>query len=198
MWVALQHRHNSGAFLYQEDHRSSWPQSKAGPTTAAQGVRRKGACWESKVTIKSSSSLPLSILLKGRGREVARIATHPGFGYNWDLSPDGAQIAMMFPVGENRIRLLPLGGGAPRDLVIRSWYGFSQGPDWAPDGKGFYVASSTPRGSTLLYIDVEGHANAVWEQKGSFATWGVPSPDGRRLAMLGSTVDSNVWMIENF
>ena len=81
---------------------------------------------------------------------------------------------------------------------MEGWYCFNGGPDWAPDGKGFYVSSRSPRGATLLYIDVGGHAIPMWEQKGSFETWGVPSPDGRHLAILGYTVDSNVWMLENF
>jgi Tol biopolymer transport system component len=87
--------------------------------------------------------------VKGRGREVTRVATHPGVFAHWDLSPDGSQIAMLFQGGENRIRLLPLGGGAPRDLAVKGRSGFNSGPDWAPDGKGFYVSSSSPRGATL-------------------------------------------------
>jgi len=136
--------------------------------------------------------------IKGRGREVTRIATKPGFPYNWDVSPDGSLIALEIPARDNRIRLLPLAGGEPRDLVVNGWSGFSEGPDWTPDGKGFYVGISSPKGATLLYIDLIGHARAVWEQKGSFRIWGVPSPDGRHLAILGRTVDSNVWMLENF
>jgi hypothetical protein len=69
---------------------------------------------------------------------------------------------------------------------------------WALDGKGFYVASSSPRGATLLYIDLKGQASPVWEQKGGVETGDVPSPDGHHLAILGYTVDSNVWMLENF
>lgn len=38
----------------------------------------------------------------------------------------------------------------------------------------------------------------MWDQKGGLVTWGDHSPDGRHLAILGYTVDSNVWMIENF
>jgi hypothetical protein len=38
----------------------------------------------------------------------------------------------------------------------------------------------------------------MWEQKGSYAAWGVPSLDGRHLAILAYTVDSSVWMLENF
>jgi len=54
--------------------------------------------------------------VKGRGSEVTRIATDPRAEYNWDLSPDGSQIATLFPAGENRIRLIPIQGGASRDL----------------------------------------------------------------------------------
>jgi hypothetical protein len=137
--------------------------------------------------------------VRGRGREVTRIAIDPrAGGWFWDLSPDGSQVAELFPAEQNRIRLVPLGGGAPRDLFVNGWSGFYQGPDWAPDGKGFYVGSYSPRGTTLLYIDLKGHASAVWEQKGGFATLGLPSPDGNHLAILGYTVDSNVWMLENF
>jgi eukaryotic-like serine/threonine-protein kinase len=136
--------------------------------------------------------------VKGRGREVARIATDPRFDYGWRLSPDGAQIAVLFPEDENRIRVLPLEGGESRDLTVEGWYGFNNGPDWAPDGKGFYVSSQSPRGATLLYVDLNGHATAVWEQKGSFRTCGIASPDGRHLAILGYTVGSSVWMLEGF
>ena len=50
----------------------------------------------------------------------------------------------------------------------------------------------------LLYVDLEGRATSLWQQKGSYGTWGVPSPDGSKLAILGTTVDQNVWMLENF
>jgi Tol biopolymer transport system component len=105
---------------------------------------------------------------------------------------------MLFSAEENRVRLMPLGAGAPRDFVVSGWYGLRDGPNWSPDGKGFYVGSSSPSGVTLLYIDVNGRASPVWEQKTSFDIWTVPSPDGRHLALEGWTVNSNVWMLENF
>ena len=52
-----------------------------------------------------------------------------------------------------------------------------------------------------------GNAHVLRQQKGSlsptikagsFGPWGVPSPDGRHLAMLGWTRNSNVWMLEGF
>jgi Tol biopolymer transport system component len=138
--------------------------------------------------------------VKGRGREVTRVEIKPGFDYTWGLSPDGSQIALLFPSFENRIRLLARQGREPRDIVVNGWYGFNSGinPTWHPEGKGFYVGSSSSKSATLLYVDLEGHAHPLWEQTGSNATWGVPSPDGRHLAILASTVDSNVWLLEDF
>ncbi|HXJ93646.1 MAG TPA: protein kinase [Terriglobia bacterium] len=136
--------------------------------------------------------------LKGRGREVTRVAIDPRGWYWWALSPDGSQIAILFPAGENRVRLIPVEGGAPRDVVANGWWGFDELASWSPDGKGFYIGASVPGGATLLYVDLNGHARPVWVEKGSFQIWGVPSPDGRHLAILGWTVDSNVWMIKNF
>jgi len=135
--------------------------------------------------------------VQGRGREVTRVAIDPRGWYWWELSPDGSQIAMLFPPGENRIRLIPVEGGAPRDVVANGSWGFGEGPSWSSDGKGFYIGRLVPGGTTLLYVDLNGHTSPVWAQKGSFQTWGVPSPDGRHLAMLGWTANGNVWMVEN-
>jgi hypothetical protein len=34
--------------------------------------------------------------------------------------------------------------------------------------------------------------------RGGTGTYGVPSPDGRHLAMQKMTVEGNLWMMENF
>jgi hypothetical protein len=69
--------------------------------------------------------------------------------------------------------------------------------NWATDGNGLFVATTLCQ---LLYVDMEGRAEVLWQQgiTGRNLTWGVPSPDGRHLAMLGYTMDSNVWMLEGF
>lgn len=52
----------------------------------------------------------------------------------------------------------------------------------------------------LLYVNLEGRASVLWEQNlaGRWLTWGTPSPNGRYVALLGYTADSNVWLLENF
>jgi eukaryotic-like serine/threonine-protein kinase len=135
--------------------------------------------------------------VKGKGRELTRLAIDPSGNYGWDLSSDGSTIAIVKKLGESRIRFISLSGGPERSVTVEGWTGFNS-LDWAADGKGVFVSSVTPRGATLLYVDLEGKAHILSEQPGSTQTWGVPSPDGRYLALLGGTLESNAWIIENF
>jgi hypothetical protein len=54
------------------------------------------------------------------------------------------------------------------------------------------------RSAVLLSVDLQGNARVLWEHAGSFKTNGVPSPDGRRLAIQRWTVDGSIWMMETF
>jgi hypothetical protein len=101
---------------------------------------------------------------------------------------------------EGHIQLLALDGHRERDIRVKGWPGFT-GYSWAPDGKGIYCGTMRPQGATLLYVDLDGKAQVLWEQKGAtggFGTWGVPSPDGQYLAIMSEAMDSNLWMLENF
>ena len=73
------------------------------------------------------------------------------------------------------------------------------GLDWSPDGKGFYTGSVSPQRLTLLYVDLKGNAKVLWQYKGSSGVIaGVPSPDGRHLAIDALAMNNNVWMLEGF
>ena len=136
---------------------------------------------------------------KGRGRELVRITARlqPEM-VSWDLSPDGSRIAYAESDDqEGRIHFVSLAGGAIPDLVVRSCYGFSA-LAWAADSEGLFVTSTGVNATRILYVDLQGHAYPLWEHQGSWISCPVPSPDGRHLAILGPTGDSNAWMLENF
>jgi Tol biopolymer transport system component len=146
--------------------------------------------------------------LKGRGRELARfdidpLASYPG-DYFWDLSPDGASIAILRS-SEPTIHLLSLGRAASRVIVVKGWNGF-QKVNWAPDGKALIVSSATEQDAVLLRVDLGGRAYLLWKHEGgldpaisrSDAPWGLPSPDGHHLAIYDGTTSGNIWMMENF
>ena len=95
-----------------------------------------------------------------------------------------------------------MAGGEAHEVYVKGRSGLST-LNWAADGKGLLVGAGglTVSGS-LLYVDLEGRAEVLWQQSGAGlfgGTQGVASPDGRRLALLGYGVaDYNVWMLENF
>jgi serine/threonine protein kinase len=137
--------------------------------------------------------------LKSRGKVLRAIDTDPTASYNLALSPDGSRFAISRGgEAEIHIRLLSLPGGADREITVKGWPNLT-GLDWSPDGKGLYCGSVSPQARTVLYVNVEGNARVLWQYKGAGGEiWGVPSPDGRYLAILGEVTNSNVWMVEGF
>jgi Tol biopolymer transport system component/predicted Ser/Thr protein kinase len=136
--------------------------------------------------------------LMGKPHEVRSFGIHPGGLHNWMPSPDGSRLVLIeFNALEGHIRLLSLKGDPDLDFVVKGWAGFNS-VDWAADGKSLFVSSQSPTSSTLLHVDLEGHATPLWDQRGGWRTWAITSPSGRELAIAGMTSGSNVWMIDNF
>jgi Tol biopolymer transport system component len=136
--------------------------------------------------------------LVGKAHEVLTVGIHPGARDNWMLSPEGSRLAFTeFNALEGRIRLLSLKGDPDRDFVVKGWAGFNS-VDWAADGKSLFVSSQSPTSSTLLHVDLEGHATSLWDRRGSWRTYAIAAPNGRELAIGGVARNSNVWMMENF
>jgi serine/threonine protein kinase len=119
-----------------------------------------------------------------------------GFDYWWQLSPDGSKIGIVKKHG-NRIRLVPLSGGPSKTITIN---GYSDLLEffWATDSQSMFVSTGTPGRVSLLRVSLIGEAQPIWHRPQSTHTWGFPSPDGRHLAILNSSTESNVWMIDNF
>ena len=134
--------------------------------------------------------------VKGRGRELAELKTDATADYQWDLSPDGARIAIL-KNREGRIQILSLNGRAPQEITVKGWNSLTNAV-WTADGKGLFVASLKEEGSVLMGVDLQGNTRILWEHTGGVGTYAVPSPVGRHLAMIGWTLDSNIWMMENF
>jgi Tol biopolymer transport system component len=133
----------------------------------------------------------------GKAHEVRSIGVYPGGLFNWVPSPDGSRLALIeFNAREGRIRLLSLRGEPERDFVAKGWAGFDS-VYWAADGRSLFVTSRSPTSTTLLHVDLEGHATPLWDQRGS-GIYVIAAPNGRELSIAGTTSGSNVWMIENY
>jgi len=140
--------------------------------------------------------------VKGRGAELLRIDTDPGATYSWALSPDGTQLAVLNP-DEGRIRILHL-DGRPKEEIAPKNFTFGEALEWAADGKGLFVDNPTAKGTALSYLDLRGNTHVVWEEttsigaRGIETPWGIPSRDGKHLAINGIFASSNVSLLENF
>jgi eukaryotic-like serine/threonine-protein kinase len=136
--------------------------------------------------------------ISGKRNDVIRIPTEPGYQCPFGLSPDGSQIAIADPHwNSDEITVIPSHGGQSRILRVKGYRNLSS-LDWTADSKGMFVESWIPSGALLLHVDLNGNAQPLWRQPGISLIWGVSSPDGRHLAISGSSADANVWMIDNF
>ena len=133
---------------------------------------------------------------KGRKGEVAQFAIDPNGQYAWDVSPDGATIVIL-KSSQAKISLLSLNSGGSKEIRVNG----ADNADsvvWMQSGKGLLVSSRIPRSSVLLHVDLAGNSHLLWKKDGGIGTFGIPSPDGRHLAMLGWTLNSNIWEMEKF
>jgi DNA-binding winged helix-turn-helix (wHTH) protein/Tol biopolymer transport system component len=133
---------------------------------------------------------------KGRGSEIARFETEAGAPeYNWALSPDASAIAIL-KQGDNRIHILSLKGQPQEVITVARWTNLAS-VYWGPDAKGLYTMNKDKVGVTLLYVDLQGEGHPLLQLDGYSVAYAIPSPDGRRLAIVATARSSNVWRLEN-
>jgi hypothetical protein len=92
--------------------------------------------------------------VKGIGGELMRFDTDPNAEYEWDLSPDGTQIAV-HKFMEGRIHVLSLSGQLAREISVNGWSRF-EALHWAADGRGLLGCSRRQMISVLLHVDLQG------------------------------------------
>jgi len=134
--------------------------------------------------------------MKGRGEELARFEAERGVDYHWALSPDGTRIAIL-KVGSPRIYTLHLDGHPRQDTSVTGWSNLAR-LFWDADGKGWFTSAKTRTGWALLHVDQQGKASLLSERQGAARFYGLPSPDGRHLAINATSTSGNAWIIERF
>jgi hypothetical protein len=134
--------------------------------------------------------------VRGKGPELARTRWSVELLGDWDISPDGLQVAIPnHDAREARIRVVSLepkpNQPRERELVLPGVTAL-HGLVWAADGQGWFVSVDTTVGNQLLYVYLDGRFHSLGDIHG----WAVPSPDGRRVAFLNTIVATNAWLIE--
>jgi hypothetical protein len=84
-----------------------------------------------------------------------------------------------------------------QEIKIPEWS--NSGPiAWATNGKAVFVPVVDPEGAKLLNVSLRGDFHTLRINRGGNYTSGVPSPDGRHLAIESTADNRNIWMMENF
>jgi len=137
-------------------------------------------------------------LSKGRGGELTRISVDPETDTGpIKLSPDGKRLAVIRNTAAS-LQILSLKGELLREVKIPTW-DHDTGPiTWAADSRSLYVPAAAPSGALLLHISLAGAVHVLRKNEGGPYTSGIPSPDGRHIAIGTSVKTENVWTMENF
>jgi hypothetical protein len=134
--------------------------------------------------------------IRGKGPELARIKWSVEVLGDWDVSPDGSEIAIPnHDSRDARIRIVSLEPQPklPREReVVLPGIANLRGLVWAADGQAWFVSVDTTVGHRLLYVYTDGQFRSLGDIEG----WAVPSPDGRSVAFLNSITATNAWTID--
>ena len=105
-----------------------------------------------------------------------------GEGSVGGLSPDGKWALSVFTGSPQRITLLPVGAGEPREVSVPGMEHFENGgARFLPDGKRLLVNATEPGHAVRTYVqDIAGGKPRPLTPEGSIAD--LPSPDGRWVA----------------
>jgi hypothetical protein len=126
---------------------------------------------------------------------MARIAAEGD--HDWMLSPDGAQIAFLkSPGNPMEVQFISLRGGETRTMQVPGVYG--GGLVWASDCQGVLMGTEGTNSVTLLRVDLKGNVQPIWQQPHRGGIAGLPSPDGRHIALSFNGGNNTVWLIDHF
>jgi len=135
--------------------------------------------------------------LKGLGKELTRFDRNPDSSdLACELSPDGTHLAFIAGPADP-IRIRSLRGGPDRVIPTKGWNSKHE-MYWATNGKGLLVTNNVKGGADLVLFDFDGNARVLWHNNGGYYPWGFESPDGRHVAITGSELSRNLWMMEDF
>ncbi len=135
------------------------------------------------------------------GKKQTNLTNNPAADRITSVSPDGTQIAFTSYRDGNKaeIYLMNLDGTNVRRLTNNEQ--FEDAPSWSPDGKCIIFArdlkpstdtsSNTPSDGEIFSIDINGTNEKRLTNKPGFDGGPQYSPDGKKIAFYGPTLDKN-------
>ena len=155
--------------------------------------RPRGGTWSIFYSFDPSTGDQRELFRGDAGAAPAASRDWPGM-HKWTISPDGAHLAETD--GDN-IEVSSIMGKRERTVHLDGSPSLAS-VDWSADGKAFWVSHDESKRTVLSRVTLDGHAELLWNMDHFVATWAISSPDGRYLAIMAGSQNSNAWLFENF
>src|SRR5215470_17797793 len=81
------------------------------------------------------------------------------------------------------------------EIALNGWGGLGY-VSWMPDGRNLIVGHQENCCASLLSAGMAGDVRVLWKQNGGVAISGIPSPDGRRIAIWLWAMNENFWILD--
>jgi DNA-binding winged helix-turn-helix (wHTH) protein/Tol biopolymer transport system component len=178
----------------------------------SQPVLKASGLWDAECARVPSGLCIYSTICEGKqvfykfNPENGKVTGFPGANlignnFNWILAPDGMHAAWATQPdssGQIGIRILTISNASMRDIAVPGWADL-YGVDWADDSRSLWVAARNSAGSSaILHVLTSGKVIRALDFKHQNLDWVIPSPDGKRLAVVLEMNRSNVSLIDNF
>jgi len=133
-------------------------------------------------------------------KELLHVPWIPGISfYDWDISPDGSQLAYIDEATDpNDIAIVNL-ASMPEIKHIRVAHRSAlRTLVWDSMGAGFYSSAYDINGELLqlLHIEMDGKYHVLRSELDTKDGWAIPSRDGKHLLMQGYSPNSNIWLLQ--
>jgi DNA-binding winged helix-turn-helix (wHTH) protein/Tol biopolymer transport system component len=142
----------------------------------------------------------------GKGKEIlpGKLRNDGGLNF-WTLSPDGKYLVTAKPRNpgeEPALRIIRVASGAEQEIAVPE-IALLIGMDWAADSKSVWIGGYLGRGSWgtrsgILNVALSGKVRVALQGLNPEIWYAIPSWDGRHLALMGRTQNSNLWLLQNF
>jgi len=133
----------------------------------------------------------------GQKQELLRLQENEPYYFNWTLSRDGKRLAtarVSTGRGPAVIHVRELDTGRNVDLPLAPGVG-AQFIDWAADNRSLWIKTNSGDTQSLVRMDLTGRITSAFDSRQPDLGWGIPSPNGKRLAILQGSPRANAWLI---
>jgi dipeptidyl aminopeptidase/acylaminoacyl peptidase len=135
--------------------------------------------------------------LKGKGKQLAQVATHPQDLYFWDLAPDGSQIAIADSSNSNEVSFIKIPTNETRKVTITGYDNIAS-VRFSNDSQSIFSGVLKGNDAWIVRVGRDGGTSPVMREHFSAPLWGLISPDGRHLAIRSYDKEANAWTLEDF